>query len=457
MAEHFDPSKPFMFTKLDIKDGFWRMAVSDSDAWNFCYALPSETEQELDDIMIVVPNSLQMGWTESPPCFCAGTETARDIMEIMLPSVEELQAHPLEHKMMPLPKDLMSTKAQRADDDMSISDGDDEALHPPYPTPSKTLFEVFVDDFMAITNCLTDDNLNNISRTMLHAIHSIFPPPEVTGHQGEDSVSIRKIDNGDGRWNYVKEVLGWLINGRDYTITLPPDRLEKIIIQINKAKRKKRVELNEMQKLAGKLQHASFAMPGGWGLFSPIQRVLQGDPKFIKMTDDLRECLSDWKTILRHLTTNPTHVLQLVDGYPDYLGYTDACGKGAGGVWMGLSEDIGHIVWRIEFPEDIQKNLCTSDNPTGTITMNDLELAGVVLGWLVLEHLVPDLRFKHIGLNCDNSSAVSWANKYRTAKSIPAARLLRLLSLRMHRRKVSPLLVISIKGDDNDMADKASR
>ena len=72
---------------------------------------------------------------------------------------------------------------------------------------------------------------------MLHAIHAIFPPPDVTGHEGEDSVSIKKIDNGDGRWNYIKEILGWIINGRDYTITLPPDRLEKILVQINQAKR----------------------------------------------------------------------------------------------------------------------------------------------------------------------------------------------------------------------------
>ena len=70
-----------------------------------------------------------------------------------------------------------------------------------------------------------------------------------------------------------------------------------------------------MQQLAGKLQHASFAMPGGWGLFSPIQRALQGDPKFITMSDDLKECLSDWKTILKHLSEHPTHVLQLVDGF----------------------------------------------------------------------------------------------------------------------------------------------
>ena len=124
---------------------------------------------------------------------------------------------------------------------------------------------------------------------------------------------------------------------------------------------------------------------------------------------------------------------------------------------MGVTDDIGHVTWRVEFPKDIQDELCTSDNPDGKITMNDLELAGVVLGWLVLEKLVPNLRFKHVGMNCDNTTAVCWANKYRTAKSIPAARLLRLLSLRMHRRQVSPLLVIHISGDENDMADKSSR
>ena len=47
---------------------------------------------------------------------------------------------------------------------------------------------------------------------------------------------------------------------------------------------------------------------------------------------------------------------------------------------MGVTDDIGYVTWRVEFPQDIQNELCTSDNPDGKITMNDLELAGVVLG-----------------------------------------------------------------------------
>ena len=86
---------------------------------------------------------------------------------------------------------------------------------------------------------------------------------------------------------------------------------------------------------------------------------------------------------------------------------------------MGITEDIGYIVWRMEWPQDVIDDLCTSSNPKGRLTMNDLELAGVVLEWLVLECLIPDLIFKSIlGINCDNSTAVTWITKVRTSKSM---------------------------------------
>ena len=35
-----DPNIPFLFTKVDLKDGYWRMCVNANDAWNFAYVLP---------------------------------------------------------------------------------------------------------------------------------------------------------------------------------------------------------------------------------------------------------------------------------------------------------------------------------------------------------------------------------------------------------------------------------
>ena len=59
LAAHYNPSNPFVFTKLDIKDGFWRIAVSNKQAWNFCYLLSLLTKNLNEDgIKIVVPNSL---------------------------------------------------------------------------------------------------------------------------------------------------------------------------------------------------------------------------------------------------------------------------------------------------------------------------------------------------------------------------------------------------------------
>ena len=91
------------------------------------------------------------------------------------------------------------------------------------------------------------------------------------------------------------------------------------------------------------------------------------------------------------------------------------------------------------------------------ITINDLELAAMVLGWLLLECLCPSITFCHIGMFCDNTSAVAWTKKMRTSKSIPAARLLRFLALRQCTRQTSSLLPLYIVGKDKEMADVPSR
>jgi hypothetical protein len=143
MADAYNPCTPFVFSKLDIKDGFWHMAVSDEDAWHFCYVLPASTpNQTLDDTVIVIPNSLQMGWTESPPYFCSGTETARDIIDDLLSSDKKLAKHIFENKIL------------------SNINSINENLN---KTNTKSLLEVFVDDFITMTNNTSKENLQKMS------------------------------------------------------------------------------------------------------------------------------------------------------------------------------------------------------------------------------------------------------------------------------------------------------
>ena len=203
---------PWKFAKLDIKDGFWLMAVNDENAWNFCYVLPKpdmekltpvtgddlrpvdlppldegsdhatiqpqNKETNLDDVDLVVPNSLQMGWCKSPPFFCSATETARDIIEEIWKD-STLPTHTMEHKMM---EKVLAEPAGTS----------------PHAEVLRRLFEIYVDDFIAATNDLSIDNLTKMSRGLLHGIHSIFPPPAITGHNGFDPISEQKLNKREG-------------------------------------------------------------------------------------------------------------------------------------------------------------------------------------------------------------------------------------------------------------------
>jgi hypothetical protein len=113
-----------------------------------------------------------------------------------------------------------------------------------------------------------------------------------------------------------------------------------------------------------------------------------------------------------------------------------------------------HWVWQFEWPADIQKELVTGMNQAGKkLTINDLELAGLVLGWLVIEGVCKDFVFKNVVMFCDNTSSVVWAHRGSTSTSLPAARLLRFLALRQRARQASSLLPLHIAGENNQMAD----
>ena len=194
---------------------------------------------------------------------------------------------------------------------------------------------------------------------------------------------------------------------------------------LRKLLKKTRVALNQFQKLAGNLQHASPAIPNGRLLFTPLDMAMRNDPDFITMDDTIRQCLLDWRCLVQCLASKPTSVRLLVTCPPTYISYTDACNFGAGGVWCSGTTLLKPFLWQVEWPKDIQDNLVTVENPHGSVTINDLELAGALLGFLVLKHHGMPLQYCHLATFCDNMTTVVWAYKLRNSKSKIAGHLLR--------------------------------
>ena len=106
-----------------------------------------------------------------PPYFCAATETGRDIIQTYYNNSGDLPPHYLE-------KFLTSYLSKQSP---MIK-----------PTKPHTSFEVYVDDYITATHNTCTNHIVRIAKAMLHGIHSIFPPPTITGHSGADPISIKK-------------------------------------------------------------------------------------------------------------------------------------------------------------------------------------------------------------------------------------------------------------------------
>ena len=128
-----------------------------------------------------------------------------------------------------------------------------------------------------------------------------------------------------------------------------------------------------------------------------------------------------------------------------------------GGIVIGKLLAVPPVVFRLEWPQDIQRSIVTMDNPMGSITNSDLECAGLLLLWLVIEATVPYLCHKRITLYSDNSPSISWIQWLASRRSIIAMQLIRALALRMQLQQTSPLTTLHIPGKTNHMTDIPSR
>ncbi|KAL7546103.1 hypothetical protein ACHAWF_009436, partial [Thalassiosira exigua] len=119
----------------------------------------------------------------------------------------------------------------------------------------------------------------------------------------------------------------------------------------------------------------------------------------------------------------PTHCKQPIQGWPDYVGAKDASSHGVGGVVIGERAACALTVFRMAWPEDIKADIVTLDNLHGQITNSDIEMTGLLLLFLIMEEVCPELRHRHVALFSDNSPTVSWVKRMAARGSRVAAQL----------------------------------
>ena len=165
------------------------------------------------------------------------------------------------------------------------------------------------------------------------------------------------------------------------------------------------IPFKEFETVVAKIRHAFTAIPVGRGLLTPCNKILQSKPPLVYLQRNpvLRAAIMGCRMLLWESSDSPTQCRKLIGGWPDYIGVCDASSHGVGGVIFGENKSCVPTVFRWEWPQEV-KNLYHND----AITNSDIEMAGLLLLWLVMESVCGSLREKRVALFSDNSPTVGW-------------------------------------------------
>ncbi len=115
------------------------------------------------------------------------------------------------------------------------------------------------------------------------------------------------------------------------------------------------------------------------------------------------------------------------------------------------------LVFCWEWPDNIKQDIISLNNPTGRLTNSDLEMAGIVILWLVIEGICDNLWEKQVTLLSDNLPTISWVTRLASKRSLVAEQLVQALALWLKTMHTCPLTSLHIEGVRNKIPDMPSR
>jgi hypothetical protein len=247
---------PPLLAKVDLADGYYHIPLAPEAVLELAVLLPPDTTGQP---LIGIPLSLPMGWAQSPPYFCAFTETGADIANLHLIHRHNLPPHPLESMAQLEPLPLTTDYASSA-----------LLPHQTQPPPQPLAYaDVYIDDFLAAAQppCALQ-----VHRALFHAIDSIFYNHPASPRR--QVISSSKLAKGDASWHHQQRILGWDVNTLDMTLQLPAHRLSRLQDMLSRLVSQCRTSRRKWHRLLGELRSMAPALHSTCYLFSILQHVL---------------------------------------------------------------------------------------------------------------------------------------------------------------------------------------
>ena len=155
---------PVYMLKNDLADGFYRIFLEPAGLLALAMVLPVPPGAPP---MVAIPLTLPMGWKESPPNFCALTETIVDVATAKMTDDWQPAPHPMEALAISPPPD--------PDDSRVVHQHTTLSEETPVPTTTEVRhLDVFVDDMLMFAQG-SHATLDLLRRQLFHVTNSFLP------------------------------------------------------------------------------------------------------------------------------------------------------------------------------------------------------------------------------------------------------------------------------------------
>lgn len=313
------------------------------------------------------------------------------------------------------------------------------------PTNDLGKVDIYLDDFIVVTPDLLD-NGERANAAVPLAIRTITRPINKTDALPRNDIIARKKLIAEGTMAESKTILGWVIDTRTLTISLPMDKNKKWITDLQTLLESKKANQGQLETTVGRLNHTANVIPMLRHFLGRIRHALARSIKHKWTCLSLQE-KSDISLMIEFLrtATKGISINNLVFRKPTLLYRSDASEFGIGGYNLSSGK-----AWRFEIPESLR--LRTS--------LNSLEfIACVITIWIDSIH--KNIESESCILSqSDSSSATGWLRKSNFADSntneivqMITARHLASIILKSN----SCLYSQWFAGDENVVADSLSR
>ena len=321
-------------SKYDYSDAYRRIAHSASAATQTFAA---------HGVLAYLALRLTFGGSPNPPTWCMFSEIVTDLAN------EISQCREWDPAEVHSPMQPVAPPPRRLGSDVPIRPGKAMAVEIPVDTAgSMGRVDGFIDDLINVF-LDTPENCKRQPHVVPLAMHVTSRP-----HAGDSNepitrrnlLSIPKL-LAEGSPDEVQIVLGWRIDTRRMLVALPDDKYHAWMADIDQIiANQGRCKYEDLDQLAGRLNHSSFVMPASRHFLGRIRSPLtprRSKRQPVRLSQEAVNDLRLWRTILTSANVGISINL-LVTREPTRICWSDACPLGMGG--YGLSGRA----WRLRLP-----------------------------------------------------------------------------------------------------------